>query len=270
MDKTSMMFKTMEFKSDDITATGQTGHFTGYANTWEVDLANDRFLPGAFKRTVKAKKGKVPVLKGHDSQLEIGMSLSLSEDDVGLKVDDAVLYIDDKNPKKEMSIARDEYVRLTRRLELGVPLGLSVGVTIPEGKATWVDERQGWDIKEAALWEFSFATFQANLPSTVTSIKSIIQLPAMVRSVASTCNGPLCQSNRQAVVDTIKTLQDLLATKAQDSSHSLDHPADPATTTPPKADPKQQSADPAAFHSAMTTFKEQLAAMRNKATATTS
>jgi HK97 family phage prohead protease len=259
-----MIFKALTFKAEEVT---ETGHFSGYANTWEVDQVNDRFLPGAFKRTIKAKKGKVPVLKGHDSQIEIGLSLQLSEDDVGLRVDDAVLYIDDKNPKNEITAAREEYVRMRRRIELGIPLGLSVGVSIPSDKATWDDERKGFDIKEAALWEFSTATFQANLSSMATAVKSIVQLPAAVRNIASTCTGPLCPSNQKAVADTIQTLQGLLA---KEDSRSLEAKADPAATTRQGNDPKNNGgADPDTFHSAMTTLKVQLAAMRNKATSNT-
>lgn len=207
MDKNEIIWKNLNFNEGEFT---ETGHFSGYANTWDVDMGGDRFLPGAFKRTIKANKGKVPILKGHDSQLEIGMSLQLSEDEVGLRVNDAVLYIDDKNPKNEMQAARDEYVRLKRRLEFGRPLGLSVGVTVPDGKAEWVDERKGWDIKESALWEFSTATFQMNLASMATSVKSILQLPTIVNRVAADCTGPLCPSNKMAVMSSIKALQELL------------------------------------------------------------
>ncbi len=206
MDYT-MLWKGLTFKLEGV---DESGHFTGYANTWDVDLQGDRFLPGAFKRTIKNSKGRVPILKGHDPQLEIGMSLSLSEDETGLRFDDAVLYINDKNPKDEIPAAREEYVRMRRRLELGKPLGVSVGVTIPDGKAEWNEERRGWDVKEAVLWEFSTATFPANKGSSVEMVKSIAQLPMVAKGVASNYTTPLCDSDRRAVEQTIKILTDLV------------------------------------------------------------
>jgi len=162
--------KSFGLRLEDVS---EEGHFSGYANTWDVDLQNDRFMPGAFKKTIRDMRGRVPILKGHDSQVEVGMTISLSEDQTGLHIDDAQLYINNSDPKNEIAAAREEYVRMKRRLELKKPLGISVGVTVPEGKAEWVDERKGWDIKEARLWEASLTAFPANSRSQVDVVKFV-------------------------------------------------------------------------------------------------
>jgi HK97 family phage prohead protease len=212
----------LEYKRIDFdikTVDLKSGHFSGLANATEVvDEYGDIIHDGAFKRTIKQHKGKVPVLKGHDSQREIGMTLEMSENGQlgqGLNIDDAMLYVDDENPRNEVADAREELVRMRRRHELGRPMGISIGFTIPKGKAEFDQELGVRHIYEVALWENSTTPFPANLPSAVASVKSIAQLPAAVGHIASLCDGPLCAQNRAAVEYTIKTLQSLLPNKPE-------------------------------------------------------
>lgn len=238
----------------------ETGHFSGYANTWNVDLGNDQFHPGAFKKSIKEQKGKFPIFKCHNDELEWALSLAMSEDDVGLRFDDAVAYIDDKNPKNELQLARDEYTLMKRRMQYGRPLGISIGCMIPEGKYEWNDERGGYDIYEAIIMEFSTTALPMNTQSMVSAVKDmkhIFQLPATVTKIASECNGPLCQANRKAVESTIKTLQSLLAKDAQPLQE------EPAAG---KVEADNIVSDPAIVQSMTVTLAE-LEAMRNKATA---
>jgi HK97 family phage prohead protease len=193
---------------------GATGHFAGLANMTEItDEYGDVIHEGAFKKTIKEHKGKFPVLKGHDSAREIGMTLDLLENGEygqGLNVLDASMYVDDANPRNEIPDAREELVRMRRRQELGRPMGISIGFTIPQGKAEFDSEAGVRHIYEVRLWEMSTTPFPANRPSAVANVKSLLDMPVMARKVAGECTGPLCAKNREAVEATITTLQSLL------------------------------------------------------------
>lgn len=163
-----MLYKELKFQ---VKSVDETGHFSGYANTWEKDLVGDTIMPGAFKRTIKNHRGRVPILKGHNSEAEIGITSMLAEDDKGLQFE-GDLYIDDANPKNEIVAAREEYIRMKRRLEVGKPLGISIGFTIPSGKEKWTDDGEHL-IYECALWEISTTPFPANPSSIATNVKSM-------------------------------------------------------------------------------------------------
>ncbi len=198
----------------EIKSVSDDGHFVGLANVTEkVDEHGDIIHEGAYKRTVKAKKGRVYVLKGHDSSRLIGITLALSEDGAqgkGLNIDDAALYLNE-DPRNEIRDAREEYVRMKRGAELGVPMGISIGFTIPKGKAEY-DDQGIRHIYEVNLWEISTTPFPASIGSMVTGVK---QLPALARRIASDCTGPLCPQNRMAIEASVKTLQSLLADKSK-------------------------------------------------------
>jgi HK97 family phage prohead protease len=212
LDLQELIYKNIDFEVKAVDPS--TGHFSGLANGTEiVDTYGDIVHDGAFKRTIKQHKGKVPVLKGHDSQREIGMTLDLEENGEhgqGLGVRDAAMYIDDANPRNEIPDAREELIRMRRRSELGRPMGISIGFTIPKGKAEFDQESGVRHIYEVALWEISTTPFPANQASFVDGVKSLTQLPGMARRIADGCNGPLCPQNKQAVETTITTLQSLL------------------------------------------------------------
>lgn len=206
-----LIYKNLELK---VKSTDETGHFSGLANGTEiVDEYGDIIHEGSFKKTIKEHKGKVYVFKGHDSSRQIGITLSLSEDGAygkGLNIDDALLYVDDTNPKNEIRDAREELIRMRRGAELGVPMGISIGFWIPEGKSEYDAEAGVRHIYEIRLAEISTTPLPANQVSAVADVKSIVQLPALVNKVASACTGPLCPANREAVEVSIKTLQSLL------------------------------------------------------------
>lgn len=169
MDTQNMERKNLDFEIKEVDASGK---FAGYANTWEKDLGGDTIKPGAFKKTIREHKGKIPILKGHDSSVEIGMTNVLTEDEKGL-VFEGQLYIDDANPKNEVQAAREEYVRMKRRQELGKPMGISIGFTIPNGKSEYDQETGERSIGECALWEMSTTPFPMNQSSRVAEVKSL-------------------------------------------------------------------------------------------------
>lgn len=165
--------------SFDLRATDDTDGFEGHAASWwSVDSYGTAFAPGAFKRTIRNRVDKIPVLWNHDHQHPIGKHLALREDKHGLYVN--------------VGIADDgaEGSVFLKRLRFGVPFGLSFGfatykdrsaedddpldmTTAPEwlgtGKSARKDVRV---ITEVKLWESSPVTFPANENSTIDAIRS--------------------------------------------------------------------------------------------------
>ena len=71
----------VEVKADD-----EEGTFVGHASVFnKTDLQNEVVSPGAFKRTLKMKNGRFPLLWQHDKTEPIGF-VEASEDAQGLRV----------------------------------------------------------------------------------------------------------------------------------------------------------------------------------------
>lgn len=132
--------------------------FEGYAATWDRDRVGDIIKRGAFKKSISEglPSGRIKVLWLHSDPL--GMPLEMSEDSKGLKV------------KARVSATRlgDEALELMRD---GVVDSLSIGYSVPEGKAEWDDD--GRTIKEIKLYEFSPVVFPANEAAVITGVKDI-------------------------------------------------------------------------------------------------
>jgi HK97 family phage prohead protease len=129
--------KSFSFEVKDVT---EQGVFEGYASTFgNVDLGGDKVVRGAFKRTLEATKGKVPVLWQHRDA--IGVGIEAHEDTKGLYVRGQLVMT-----VKQAQEARD----LTAA---GAIRSMSIGYRVP---------RDGWDmdgetrlLKDIDLLEYS-------------------------------------------------------------------------------------------------------------------
>lgn len=136
----------MEIKIIKTKITGSVdphGFYTGYASVFgNVDLDGDVVQRGAFKKTIKEKKGKVPILWFHDPSEPIGLA-HVEEDEHGLKFE-GQLNLDVVRGKDAHSLMRQE-----------VMIDHSFGFdTIKED----VEDRDGQEvriIKEVKLYEVS-------------------------------------------------------------------------------------------------------------------
>ena len=176
--------KTPEYKtvSLDLKELNEDGTFEGYAAVYQVkDLGGDIIELGAFKRSIDHKGGKFPILAAHDVHQEVGLA-ELAEDDYGIKVVRGKLYIS-TNPLDEIPEARKAYIRMRRRKDAGMPMGMSIGYE------TLQHQYQGnvRHIKEARLWEISVdVTFPMNPLAGVTDVKTLTadEDAAIVQTVA--------------------------------------------------------------------------------------
>jgi HK97 family phage prohead protease len=167
--------KDFEFKLDDIS---DEGEFDGYASVFgNVDCYDDIVERGAFKKTIKESKGRVPILWQHDPYNPIGVSLELEEDDFGLRARGQLVL--------EVQQAAEARA-LMKAKALG---GLSIGYQTVK----YLIDQEGVDgqpvrrLKEVKLWEFSPVTFPANTLAVVNDVKSVDvdRLASLLRKLRS-------------------------------------------------------------------------------------
>lgn len=160
----SKQFKAFEFKVSEAGDDGKIGYIEGYASTFgNCDLGDDIVDKGAFKKTIKEKKGVFPILLDHNPSKPIGWNVEASEDDVGLKIKGEVQLITEE--------ARNRYALAKRAKDLGTKMGLSIGYMTVKGEPD--KERPSVRrLKELKLFEYSFVTFPMNEKATITGVKS--------------------------------------------------------------------------------------------------
>jgi HK97 family phage prohead protease len=168
-------YVSMPFEVRALDADDEAGTFDGQASTPKIDDWGDRFMPGAWKRTIKNQKGVVPILHFHAPDRAIGLTKELEDQEsAGLYVKGAL--------DLGVEAGRDNY----SGLRFGYIDRMSVGFTAL--KYTWRKKGakdddtgdefnvSGRDIKEARLWEVSLVTrnFAANDAALVNEVRSAI------------------------------------------------------------------------------------------------
>jgi HK97 family phage prohead protease len=151
----------MEFKSCallELKAEGNSGLFSGYASTYNVDLQGDRVTPGAFAQSIKDKKGKVPILANHEDW--IGFSTGLAEDGKGLALNGKLAL--------NNSIAANTYALLQEASALEFRVGMSIGFMAKQ----WDYEGDIRTLNEIDLWEVSITPFPAQPKAFVADVKT--------------------------------------------------------------------------------------------------
>jgi len=203
------MSKVMEVKAiafDDSQVNMEERTFKGYASTFgNVDEVGDIIEAGAFAKSIQERgpegTKQIKVLWQHD--MPLGMPTVMLEDSKGL-------YVEGKISKTRLG---DEALELMRD---GVVDRMSIGFSIPQGKAMWDEAMQVRKIKEVKLFEFSPVTFPANEMAVVTGVKNL----ELIRQLAS--GGELSQEEMKALADILPQLQALIEKEAvsDDTSES--------------------------------------------------
>lgn len=141
------------------------GSFEGYASTFgNRDLQSDIVMRGAFARTLKESKGKVPVLMGHQMSRIVGFGTHAEEDDKGLLVRGEFTLDSDEG--------RNAYATTRHAAAVGHKFGLSIGYGIAEGGYE-IDERRGVrKLTDVDLYEYSLAAIPANTRARMTRVKA--------------------------------------------------------------------------------------------------
>ncbi len=157
--------KSFPFKLD---ALNDAGEFSGYASTFgAVDLGGDVVEKGAYTKTLKESRGRIPILDHHDPTRQIGWNVQAHEDERGLFVRGLL----DLNVRA----ARERQSLMKMAQSIGGRTGLSIGFrTIkeePDRKRPNIRR-----LKEVQLIEYSVVTFPMNPQAGVVSVKAKEQL----------------------------------------------------------------------------------------------
>ena len=153
---------TKEFRQIDLKVSedGQTGTFLGRLSAYgKVDSYSDSVAPGAYKRTIEANKGRVPLLWMHQQSTPVGIAHLMDQED-GLWIK-GELVLDDSVPNGKMA-----YTLLKR----GVIKGLSIGFQAVQKEMKDDGIRL---LKEIRLMEASIVTTPADEHAMVTDIKAM-------------------------------------------------------------------------------------------------
>lgn len=132
----------------------------GYASTWDKDQVDDIILPGAFAKTIRERGGKVKVLWQHMDAL--GTPIHMEEDSTGLFTRSRI---------SKTTLGDDALTLMAD----GVVDSMSIGFSIPNGKAEF--EEDGWTrrISEVKLFEYSPVTFAANEAAVIQGVKHLYE-----------------------------------------------------------------------------------------------
>jgi len=134
-----------------------------YVSSWDDDAIGDRFLPGAWKKSIKERgpkaKNRIWVLKDHDITQQVAKPTEITEDGSGLlftfRIPETTLGND------VLTLYREGYI--TEH---------SVGFDLVKGKYA-ENELGGFDYKEAVLWEGSSVAWGMNEHTPTLSVRSL-------------------------------------------------------------------------------------------------
>lgn len=157
-----LKYLTFGFKSDKVT---DEGKIEGYASTFgNVDLGLDVVDKGAFTKTIKESKGKIPILADHDPREQLGWNQSAGEDNKGLWVEGQL------NMKVQKAVERHSLAKQAH--EIGANAGLSIGYYTIKAEPDSQQPRIR-RLKELKLVEYSFVTFPMNTMAMVSAAKHL-------------------------------------------------------------------------------------------------
>lgn len=180
----------------DVRLNEHVDGFSGYASTfWVADSYGTAMAPGSFKKSIRERGEKIPVLWNHNSDHAVGKHLSIKEDKKGLSVDIGIADDGDAGSV------------LLKRLRFGVPLGMSFGFQRIKSRSGTDDDPidlsqlpagvKKSEIEvytENAYWESSAVTFPANTSASIDTIRSdqdIESLAALSQTLEDLRSGDL-------------------------------------------------------------------------------
>lgn len=168
--------ETLNFKfhlNDDISPTGE---FVGYAAVFgNKDLGGDVIKQGAFKRTLDATGGRVPILWQHDQTNPIGVGVEAEEDGKGLRV------------KAQLNQEVRQGVEARSLMQQGALKGLSIGFALTQDGFHF--EKDTRFLTEIKLHEYSPVTFPMNTRAQVEAVKSDTPMQELLRQVIAKAAG---------------------------------------------------------------------------------
>jgi len=142
--------------------------FVGYAAVFNSDSQplpfTERILPGAFAKSLRARKRDIRAYVNHDSNMVLASTrsgtLRLSEDNIGLRAEFTL---------PDTTYARD----LSALMRDGIVDKMSFGFTVPRGGDRWSDDGRTRELREIALHEVSVVTGFPAYEGTTAAVRSL-------------------------------------------------------------------------------------------------
>jgi HK97 family phage prohead protease len=162
LDHAKLLF---EVKMDEDK--GDTGTFSGFASTSDLDRGGDIIVKGAFARTLGERGADVKILWQHDMSKPIGKPTKLEEREGGLYIEGKIS--DTALGREAMTLLKD-----------GVINAMSIGYSVKEADYNDHGVRV---IEDLDLYEVSLVTFPMNEKARITGVKEDLLTPRKVEEV---------------------------------------------------------------------------------------
>lgn len=193
----------------DDSGSGMSGHASDFGS---VDSYGTAIKRGAFRKTLKERGDRIPVLWQHDPNYPIGVPTELKEDATGLRFNARISEGTEKG-RETMALLRD-----------GVPLGMSFGFeTIKDRAITDDDEidltnapdyfkskdgrKQVRIIEEVRLWEISAVTFPSNINATISDVRAVAEAAAITSLLEHIRSDSLTDDQAALVAELVAAFQ---------------------------------------------------------------
>ena len=208
MSKPSIQYRYAELRADEDAG------FSGHASTpWVVDSYYSAVAPGAFRKTIKERGGKTPVLWQHNPDWPIGRPTELKETKEGLYFNAAISEAT-THGRDAMALLRDE-----------VPLGMSFGFNTIRSRPGTKDDPLDFSlykakpedvmvIEEVRLWEISLVTFPANELAAINDVRSVAEADALTTLIEHLRSDSLPEDHEALVADLVAAYQERAAAGA--------------------------------------------------------
>lgn len=154
-----METKLLAFEIKAIDYEGRT--LEGYAAAFgNIDQVGDIIHPGAFRKTLSERGGRIKFLWQHDPKEPIGRLIEAREEDHGLSV--KAVISDTARGRDALALLKD-----------GAIGEMSIGYDAVKGGVDYskFEGRSVRNLREIKLYEFSLVTFPANEAAIVTGLK---------------------------------------------------------------------------------------------------
>lgn len=164
--KKKIEFKNVAYEIKEVKA--EEGLIIGYPSVFNVvDLGEDKIEKGAFKKTIKEKKGVWPILINHDSysRPKIGFNIHAVEDEHGLLTTEK-LALDTQAGREQFSLTKMAH-------DVGGVDALSIGYRPVKEEWDKTDPKRPVRLlKEIEMWEHSHVTFGMNQEAMTEAVKA--------------------------------------------------------------------------------------------------
>ena len=204
----------IQYRMAEARAADDGAGISGYASHFlSVDSYGTAVKKGAFRKTIRERGERIPVLWQHNPDYPIGKPTALKEDRTGWLFN-AAIGEGTTHGRDVMALLRD-----------GVPLGMSFGFQTIKDRAAEDDDDLDFThapdyfkgkngraevrvIEEVRLWEISTVTFPANEHATISDVRAIAEADAISTLIERIRSGEVTDDQAALVAELVAAFED--------------------------------------------------------------